>query len=132
MISEIPVSPPSQALEMADCSAWTEWNSPGPRTHVGAKVPGAAQAAGDGADEEPGDGATEQAAASGSRARRRALSSSPVAAFQGRDLVRGETGLEIVPSMGSRAAWSRAERVSKWLGKAGIHTVSSKANWGPL
>ena len=68
---------------MADCSAWTEWNSPWPANSMLApkyQVPLRPQAMAPTKNLEMG--ATEQAAASGSKARRRALSSSPVAAFR--------------------------------------------------
>ncbi|GJA92792.1 hypothetical protein KAM358_06240 [Aeromonas caviae] len=100
--------------------------------HVGAKVPGAAQAAGDGADEEPGDGGHR----AGGRQRQQGQTQGPViqpgGGFQGRDLVRGETGLEIVPQHGQQGGLERGGKGLEWLGKAGMHTVSSKANWGAI
>ena len=102
------------------------------KLHVGAKIPAAAQAAGDGADEEPGDGSDR----AGGRQRQQGQAQGPIVepggGFQRRHLLRGKTGLEIVPQHGQQGGLERGGKGLERLGKAGMHTVSSKANWGAI
>ena len=54
-------------------------------------------------------------------------------AFQGGDLLRGETGIEAgTIQHGLYGCFERSREGIEWLGKTGMHSVSSKANWAAI
>ena len=103
------------------------------KLHVGTEVPGAAQAAGDGTDIKLGDG--RHRAGGGQRQQGEAQGAiiETCGGFQGGDLLRREAGVEVgTIQHGLHGCFERGREGIEWLGKTGMHSVSSKANWAAI